>query len=271
MFSKRLIHIVFLFVILLTVSSCSRYQRLLKSTDINAKYEAAFKYYDQGDYFRAIQIFDELVTYFRATDKAEKIYYAYAYANYNEGDYVLAEYHFKNFVTTFPSSPKAEECAYMAAYCDYMDSPEYYLDQTSTKDAINSLQLFVNEYPKSKYVEDCNKYIDELRLKLEEKSFSIGMLYFRTEEYKAAITAFNSTLKDYPDTKYKEEALFYIMKSYFIFANNSIAAKKSERYQAAVKAYTVFISNFPQSKFIREADAINRTASKELTKLKTNT
>jgi len=271
MFSKRLIHIIFLFIILVTVSSCSKYQKLLKSTDINAKYEAAFKYYDQGDFFRAIQLFDELVTYFRATDKAEKIYYAYAYANFNQGDYVLAGYHFKNFVNTFPSSPKAEECAYMAAYCEYMDSPEYYLDQTSTKDAIASLQLFVNEYPKSKYVEDCNKYIDELRAKLEEKSFQIGMLYFKTEEYKAAITAFNSTLKEYPDTKYKEEALFYIMKSNYIFANNSVAIKKLERYQASVKAYAVFTSNFPKSKFMREADTINRTASKEIDKLKTNT
>lgn len=57
----------------------------------------------------------------------------------------------------------------MAAYCKFLDSPAYNLDQESTYDAIKELQLFVNRYPNSDRVEECNKYLDILRDKLEKK------------------------------------------------------------------------------------------------------
>ena len=45
-----------LFVLLfsaLLLGSCSGYQKLLKSTDVNKKYEAAIQYYEKGDFFKA--------------------------------------------------------------------------------------------------------------------------------------------------------------------------------------------------------------------------
>ena len=43
-------------VLMLSITSCSKYSRLLKSTDIEAKYGAAMKYFEKKDYFRALQI-----------------------------------------------------------------------------------------------------------------------------------------------------------------------------------------------------------------------
>jgi len=268
MFSRKYILTTTFIALLFTLNSCSKYQKLLKSTDVNEKYEQGFKYYDKGDYYRAVQLFDEIIPYFRATEKAEKIYYAYAYSNYNQGDFMVAGYHFKNYATTFPNSEKTVECAYMAAYCEFQDSPDYYLDQTNTLSAIKSFQLFVNEYPKSKYVEDCNKYIDELRSKLERKSYDVGRLYLQTQEYRAAIVAYKNTLKDYPDTKYKEEILFNILKACYSLASKSIDTKKKERFEEAQTAYNTLVANFPDSKYLSQAESYNKSIIKELNKLK---
>ncbi|MEI7597041.1 MAG: outer membrane protein assembly factor BamD [Bacteroidota bacterium] len=247
--------------------SCSSYEKLLKSSDNEKKYEMALKYYEKKDYFRSIQLLDELTTVFRGTDKAEKVYYYYAYSYYGQENYLMANYNFKLFAKTFPSSDKAEEALYMCAYCYYMDSPEYSLDATSTYKAINELQLFINTYPKSTRVAECNKLIDDLRAKLELKSYENAQLYFQTKEYKAAIVCFNNLIKDFPDTKYREEVLFLIFKSAYYFESNSVDSKKAERIKSAVSAYKEFVSKYPQSAYIKEANSMYSNLEQEITKL----
>ena len=148
-------------------TSCSNYQRVLKGTDMNAKFELAEKYFLKEDYFRALQLLDELMVAFRGTEKGEKVYYYYAYSNYHTGDYIMASYHFNNFLTTYPNSTFAEDVQYMYAYCYYLESPVSSLDQTNSIDAIDKFQLFINRYPKSPRVQEANNLIDELRLKYE--------------------------------------------------------------------------------------------------------
>jgi outer membrane protein assembly factor BamD len=259
----------FLLVIaaVLTMYSCGKFSKILKSTNLNDKYQAAQTYYQKGDYFHALQLFEELMTYYRGTTNAEKIAYYYAYCHYAQGDYLSASYYFNNFSVTYPDSKYSRECQYMAAYCSYMDSPEYSLDQTNTTTAVKELQLFVDMYPKSDSVALCNNLIDDLRGKMELKEYEIAKLYFKIEEYKAAITAFKNTLKDYPDTKFKENILFSILKANYLYAANSIDSKKQERFTSTIDAYNTLISAFPQTKNLKDAENYKKNAQKELTKL----
>lgn len=258
-------------IALLALVSCGNFSKLLKSTNLTEKYQAAQEYYQKGDYFHALQLFEELMTYYRGTENAEKIYYYYSYCHYAQGDYLSANYYFNNFSITYPNSKYAKECQYMAAYCSFMDSPEYSLDQTNTTAAIKELQLFVDMYPKSDSVKICNQLIDDLRYKLEVKDYEISKLYFKIQEYKAAITAFNNTLEDYPDTKFKEDILFYILKANYLFATNSIDSKKQERFTSTIEAYNTLIAAFPQTKNLKTADNYKKNAQKELTKFVTVT
>ena len=45
------------------------------------------------------------------------------------------------------------------------------LDQTNTYDALKELQLFINTYPNSSRIPECNDLIDKLRTKLEYKDY----------------------------------------------------------------------------------------------------
>ena len=181
---------------------------MMKSTDMEAKYNAAVKYYEKKDYYHALQLFEELITVYRGTSKAEQSYFYYVYCTYYVDDFTMAAYHFNNFVQSYPNSSHAEEMQYMYAYCYYLDSPIPSLDQTSTIDAIDKFQIFINKFPESTRVADANKMMDELRAKLEEKTFNNAKLYYRTSDYNAAVVAFSNFQKDFPYSLYIEESMY---------------------------------------------------------------
>ena len=264
----RVLPIFFLFLLVMT--SCSDYSKMLKTRDMDAKSEYAIKLYNRGDYFKALPLFEELITVYRGTKKAEQTYYYYSYTNYRIGDYETAAYDFENFAKTYPNSEFAEECAFMHAYCFYQSSPLYSLDQTNTYKAINELQLFADRYPQSKKIEECNKLIDQLREKLEEKEFQYAELYFNVASYKSAITTYKNLINDFPTTKYREEALFKIVRSAYLLAENSIESKLIERYGETLTAYGEFIAAYPESKYKNKALDYFETTKKRIEKFNKN-
>jgi len=265
MVAKHLIKSIVVLFVFIAMFSCSKYQKILKSDDLAFKYESALKYYDEQEYFKALTLFEEMIGLYRGLDKAEKIYYYYAYCNYYMEDYILAAYYFKNFIKTYPTSKHAEECAFLAAYCYYLNSPEPSLDQSNTIRAIDELKVFANKYSKSDKVEECNNLIDMLRDKLEVKAFNNAKLYFNLSHYKAAVVAFNNLIQDYPDTRFMEKAYFFILKSNYLLAINSIESKKKERFENTMAAYNAFEDFRPMVAKLGEENT-NMAASKALAK-----
>lgn len=260
-------YVIFSIMALLVVVSCGKYQKLLKSTDNEMKYDKAIEFYEEGDFYKALSLFEQLNMVYRGTDKAEKLTYYLAYCYYNQGDYILASYYFKRYAQSFPQTDRAEECLFMNAYCFYMDSPKYSLDQSNTYEAIKELQLFINQYPSSERVEKANELMDQLRAKLEKKAYEIAVLYYKMKDYQAAITSFMNIMRDFPDTSHKEEILLYIIKSHYNYAVNSIDEKKEERLANAVEAYESFVYNFPESNYIEEVNKFYENTLEEIEKL----
>lgn len=256
MFSGRIK--ISLLLLLIVLASCGKHQKLLKSTDNEAKYAAAVDYYEKNDYYRSLQLFQQLINFYQGTEKAEKLQFYYAYCYYHQKDYVLASYYFKRFVNNYPRSTYAEESMFMNGYCYFLDSPSSSLDQTNTYTAINELQLFINLYPNSSRIEEANKLIDQLRAKLQRKDLDIANLYLKMKLYEAAITSYKNILKEYPDTEYKEDILFSILKSYYNYAVYSISVKQPERFQSALDSYNELVFQFPETQYLKEANNINQ-------------
>ncbi|MDQ3047199.1 MAG: outer membrane protein assembly factor BamD [Bacteroidota bacterium] len=248
-----------------------KFNKLVKSGDMEAKYIAAIAYFEKEDYTKALTLFEELMSVYRGTAKAEEVNYYYAYCNYNLEDYLVAGYQFRNYVKSFPNSKHTEECAYMNAYCFYLNSPEYSLDQIDTKLAIKEFQRFTNAYPQSERISECNRLIDQLRAKLERKSYENSMLYYNMSDYKGSIVAFGNHLKDFPDTKHAEELEYLIIRSYYLLALNSIDSKKPERFKSAVDSYLKFEDKYPKSEYLNEAEMVYTSALRNLEKINNKT
>ena len=156
----------------------------------------------------------------------------------------------------------------MAAYSNYKLSPNYKLDQSYTEKAIEGFEQFINLYPNTERAQLANSLIDEMRRKQELKSFEQGNLYYKIGQYQAAVTSFQSTLKDFPESKKVEEVRFLILKSSFILASNSIYEKKAERFKETLEHFQTFVKKHPTSKMMKDARNIEKETLSELKKLK---
>ena len=253
----------------LALGSCaSGYQKLLKSTDVNKKYEAAIAYYEKGDYFRAGTLLEEVIPLFRGRPEAEKAQFYFANTNYKQRNYVLSAYHFKQFTETYPTSPFAEEAAFLHAKSLFRDSPEYELDQTNTIAALESIQEFLNQYPESTYRPEAENMSQELQKKLENKAFESAKLYYQLRYNQAAAVALGNFQQQYPASAYAEQADFLRLSAQFAWAEESVEEKQRERYLEAVAYYQHFIDTYPQSKELKAAESIYDASQAMLAKLK---
>ncbi len=264
MIFKYMKKIKWLLLVVLVASSCSGYEKLLKSTDYHLKYKKAFEFYNTKDYVKAGTIFDQIAPIFRGTKSADSVYFFQAMSYYHQGDYILSGHYFKVFAQTYGGSHFAEEADYYVGYCYYLTSPRPSLDQTNTMLAIQAFQLFMIKYPESKKNEDCKKLITEMREKLVEKSFMSSRLYYKLEDYKAAIVSLNNSLSDFPDSKHREDIMYMLVKASYLLASKSVQSKLKDRYQSAVDEYYSFIAEFPKSKYKKEVDKIYEQSAKVL-------
>jgi outer membrane protein assembly factor BamD len=248
---KFKILITILFPVILV--SCKGYEKLLKSSDYQLKYDKAFEYYANEDYVRSATLFEQIVTVYRGTTKSDTIQFYRAKAYYNQKDYTMAGHYFSELSKTFPNSPFAVESDFMNAYCFYMLSPRAELDQASTFAAINAFTLFIMNHPKSPKVEESKSLILEMNEKLVNKSYLSARLYYDLGDYRASIIALRNSLNEFPETKYREELMYLLLKSSYLLASKSVESKIKDRYQATVDEYYSFISEFPKGKYADDA------------------
>lgn len=228
----------------LALFSCSGYQKLVKDGTPSEKLEAAKKYYTSKDYVRSQMLFEELLGLYYGKPEREEIYYLYAYSYYGTSEYLLAGYHFNSFAQTYSLSPKREEASYMAAVCRFKKAMPVELDQAPTESAISTLQTFINQYPNSKYVSDCNDKIDQLRSRILAKVYENAKLYHSLGYYKSAVVACENALEDYPDMINRDELHYLMVDAAYLYAKNSVIKKQTERYEDAIARAKSYLSEF---------------------------
>ncbi len=259
------------FLLLSAISfSCSDYRTLLKKGSWEEQYEAALKYYEDKDFYRATVLLENVLPIIRGTQKAEEAQFYYAYAHYYEQKYILSAHYFKEFYETYSRSDRAQESMFMHAYSLYLESPDPSLEQSSTKEAIDAMQRFINRHPYSDYKERAETILDELQEKLEIKAFKNATQYYDLRRYEAAIIALDNFQKDYPDSDLNEEASYYKLAAQYQLAERSIITKQKDRYYTTIEYCQNFIDKYPQSEFVGRAESIYESCLNKVQKASNN-
>lgn len=253
----------------LLLSSCGEYNKLLKSTDYEYKYEAAKNYFAKGQYNRAATLLNELIAILKGTDKAEESLYMLGMSYYNQNDYQTAAQTFTQYYNVYPRGTFTELARFHAGKALYLDTPEPRLDQSGTYNAIQQLQMFLEYFPNSAKKDEAQNMIFALQDKLVMKEYLSAKLYYNLGNYlgnnydSCVITAQNA-LKDYPYTNMREDLSILILRAKYEMAVFSVEDKREERYREAVDEYYAFKNEFPESKYMKDADRIFKEAQKIL-------
>ncbi|MBL7684010.1 MAG: outer membrane protein assembly factor BamD [Flavipsychrobacter sp.] len=251
---RRLSYLLYVLFSISLLYGCSGYERALKSKDVNYKLKRANEFYEKKKYQQANGLYESLVPVLKNTRNYEPMYYRYAYSFYYLKDWLSASYHFKNYIEFFPTSKEAEEMEYLYGLCLYKMSPKASLEQTNTERAMDALQVFINGHPESKHVAEASKYIDECRLKLEQKEADAAQLYYNIGQYKAAGIAFKQVMRNFPESTRSDYYQYMTVKAWYRYAGQSIQEKQEERYATAINAYRELVDGYPNSKYLRDAE-----------------
>ena len=254
---------------LLVMSFCScksQYEILLNRNDVDAKYKAAFDYFENKKYSKSAALFESLSMLTEGTEKDDTVKYYWGLSNYNAKDYYTAETNFESFVETYPRSPFASEARYLRLDCLYLQTLRYELDQTPTYKAMNAISEYIMDYPESENLESCRNMLVELGERLDKKAYESARLYYKMEDYLASRVAFRNVLKDDSDNIYREDILYYIAMSSYKYASLSVPQKQKERYLTFVDDYFNFVGEIPDSHYRKELDSVYAKVQKALGK-----
>ena len=267
--------ICFSFVILL-FTSCGEYNKILKSTDLNVRFEHAKQYFEMGKYSRTVALLEDVVQMARSTSRGEEALYLLAQSHYKMKDYSTAAEYFKSYFTTYPRGEYAELARFYSAYGLYLDSPDPRLDQSDTYKSMQQFQDFLEFYPQSERKDEAQNALFELQEKLALKELLTVRLYYNLGDhsiipfpggnYLSCVITAQNAIRTYPFSQHREELMYYMFKSKYEMAVRSVEEKKELRYRDAVDEYYSYANEFPDGRFLKELKRLYEIIDRELKK-----
>lgn len=251
-----------LVLLALAVSCKSEYEALLASNDVDAKYEAAFNYFNKGRYNKAASLFESLSALSSGTERDDTIQYYWGLSNYKFKDYYTAETNFEKFIECYPRSPFTSEARFLRVDCLYGQTLRWELDQAPTYKCLSVITEYLREYPTNTHLDDCEAMIKELNDRLDTKAYEAAKLYYKMEDYLASRVAFVNVLKDDSENIYREDILYYIAMSSYKYAHLSVQSKQKERFLGFVDDYLNFIGEYPESPLRKDLDPLYKKVQK---------
>lgn len=266
------IYFLFLIIVLVLTGACGEYNKVLKSTDRDYKYSYAKQSFEKKKYDRSITLLEELVPFFKGTDKAEESLYLLAQSYYNTKDYLSATEVFTTYYNTFPNGEYAEPSLFYSAYGMYLDSPDARLDQSKTYKAIAEFSRYLDTYPDSERAVEAKNHMFALQEKLALKELKSAQLYldlgnYMGNNYESAVIVAREALKNYPYSKYAEDYQMIILRARYEFALKSAPELQPERFRVVVDEYFNYKNTYPDGKYLHEAEKYYKQALSKIENL----
>jgi len=168
------------------------------------------------------------------------------YVKDGDPDTAVAEY--QQFLSLYPTNQYASYAQYQIAMAFYSQISSPDRGAGTAKRALKEFLLLKELYPRNPYREFVEIRIEKCRTIIADGELMVGQFYYKKDAYQAAVGRFEGLLKDYPDYKRADEALFLAGKSY-------LALKQTDK---AKELLNRLIEKYPASTFAADARKISR-------------
>ena len=229
----------FIFLSGIIILSCGS-NRPKKDLSAEERINWAIKKFDDGDYLDAKTEFRIIVLNFPGHNVVDKAQYYLAECHFKLKEYILAIAEYEKLLRMFQNSSYRDDALYKIGLANYKLSPKYSLDQTYTLQAIEKLQQFMEEFPKSDFKAEANEIMTRCREKLSKKEYKNGELYRKLAFYDAAILYYESVVNNYYDTSWAKEAQYWLAE----------CLKKEGEYEQASAEFRRYLDKYPEGKRI---------------------
>lgn len=131
---------------------------------------------------------------------------------FRQGRYNQAIIEYEQFLKDHPGHNEYLHALYQLATSNYELRNPKDREPMFTRNAIARFREFIQRYPESELVPEAEERIIECEKLLAAREIHIGKFYLKKKNYKASLERFNLVLKQYPDTRYYDEAMRLIAK-----------------------------------------------------------
>ena len=216
-------HIIFLFIYLIFVVSCSKdkskVDTVLLQQDVEAEmvlaYKEGMRQLELGDALFASKKFDEAEILFPQSVWAAKASLMSAYALYSQNYYSDALFNLNRHLKNYPKDKNLVYAHYLIAICYF---EQLYDEKKDLKPLVKAREKFtyiLKKYPNTDYAIDAKWKMRLIVDQMAAKEMHIGRYYMKMEKWIAAINRFQFVVKYYDTTIYIEEALHRLVEIYY--------------------------------------------------------
>ena len=197
-----------------------------ETTNLNAEqmYNLAHDALAQGNYTRAVKLFEALEARFPYGRFAQQAILEQAYANYRAGETASAIAACDRFIRTFPNNQNVDYAYYLKGLVNFREDQGllgyvYELDLAERepkgmRESFAAFKELVAKFPESRYAQDSTDRMLYLTNALSKYEVNVARYYYNRGAYVAAATRAQGVITGYPRTPANEEALQIMAQSY---------------------------------------------------------
>jgi outer membrane protein assembly factor BamD len=187
-------------------------------------YRTAHETMMDGNYTRAIKLFETLEGRFPYGRYAQQAILEGAYANYRANETAAAIAGCDRFIRTYPNSPNVDYAYFLKGLVHFREDQGllgyvYDLDLSerdpkSMKESFAAFKELSTRFPESKYAEDAQYRLKYLSNALAMYDVHVARYYFNRGAYVASANRAQGSLVGYPQNPANEDALDMLIRSY---------------------------------------------------------
>ncbi|MFC1880002.1 outer membrane protein assembly factor BamD [Thermodesulfobacteriota bacterium] len=168
--------------------------------------------YEDGDYKEGIEYFQQLRDRFPFSKYVILAELKIADSHYHLKNYDEAIFAYEEFEKLHPRNEAIPYVLYQIGRCYFDQIDTIDRDQTPAIKAYETFQRLDKQFPNDKYARSGAEHITTCVKSIAGNEYYIGVFYYKSKHYKAALHRFMAVISDFPDVGYHQKALEYIAK-----------------------------------------------------------
>lgn len=231
--------ILFIIVLVSLLIGCSS-KKTLSQLPSEVKWQRAEAYFNARKYPRAIPYYQQLIfekNSIYTGDAQVKLGDCY----FNTRKFVEAIFEYQELLRLFPDHRLASDAQFKIglSYTRLSLSPHF--TQEETHRAIENFTRFIEKYPNDSRVAEAYKHIADMQIKLIEKVYLNGYIYFKMRDYSASLLYLNEIIALGNRNELEKKSLYYV---------TLIHIDRKDK-EAAMATYQQLKNFFPETKELR--------------------
>lgn len=221
------------------LSACAPKFEQMSASEI---YDYGEKRYEKRDFTEAIEAYEALIDLWPFSTYVTKAELKIADAYYERKRWAEASVAYKDFVDRHPTNDAVPRAVHHEGVSHYQQKLAVDRDQEETLAAEQTLARLVSQFPDYPQLDDGRLKLSEVREDLAARERYIAKFYWREKEFYASLMRWQRVVRDYPDTKFMPEALYYSAQCY----------RRLEAPEEAERNERMLIARFPDHKLTKK-------------------